>query len=211
LPDTNHLDALLSAASEAGVRRIVLQSSSSVPSGDLDNSVARYHILTERAIRSSGLKWTFLQPNTFMTNTFDWREQLAAGDTVRAAFADVAVATIDPADIAAVSVQALSTDANAGRSYRLSGPEALRPADRVEILGRVWQRELRFEPLSDEQARVEMTAAMPAEYVDAFFSFFVDGTIDETTVQPTVQKLLARPLASFEQWTQAHAGPFAAN
>jgi uncharacterized protein YbjT (DUF2867 family) len=204
------LDALLSAARETGVRRIVLQSSSSAPSGDLDNAVARYHILAERAVRASGLEWTFLQPNTFMTNTLDWRDQLAAGDTVRAAFGGVAVATIDPADIAAVSVQALTTDGHAGRSYRLSGPQALRPGDRLEILARVLRRPLRFEPLSDEQARAEMTADMPAEYVDAFFSFFVDGTIDETTVHPTVQELLERPPASFEQWVRAHVGEFAA-
>jgi len=55
-----------------------------------------------------------------------------------------------------------------------------------------------------------MTAAMPPEYVDAFFSFFVDGKVDETTVHPTVQELLGRPPASFEQWARAHAGEFAA-
>ena len=37
-----------------------------------------------------------------------------------------------------------------------------------------------------------MTESMPVEYVDAFFSFFVDGTIDETTVQPTVREVLGR-------------------
>ena len=107
-------------------------------------------------------------------------------------------------------MQALTTEGHAGRSYRLSGPQALRPGDRVEILARVLQRPLRFEPLSDEQARAEMTAAMPAEYVDAFFSFFVDGKVDETTVHPTVQELLGRPPASFEQWARAHVGEFAA-
>ena len=66
-----------------------------------------------------------------------------------------------------MSVQALTTDGHAGRSYRLSGPQALRPGDRLEILARVLRRPLRFEPLSDEQARAEMTADMPAEYVDA--------------------------------------------
>ena len=32
-----------------------------------------------------------------------------------------------------------------------------------------------------------MSAAMPPEYVDAFFSFFVDGTLDESEVLPTVR------------------------
>jgi uncharacterized protein YbjT (DUF2867 family) len=205
----DNLEALLAAARAAGVRRIVLQSSSSVPSGDLGNAVARYHILSERTIRDSGLDWTFLQPNTFMTNTLEWRDQLAAGDTIRAAFGDVAVSTIDPADIAAVSVLALTSDAHVGATYRLSGPQALRPGDRVEILAGILDRPLRFEPLSNEQARAEMTASMPAEYVDAFFQFFVDGTVDETTVHPTVQQLLGRPPGTFEHWAQAHADAFA--
>ena len=205
----DNLSELLASARAAGVQRAVLQSSSSVPGGDTDNAVARYHILSEQAIRESGLDWTFLQPNTFMTNTLEWADAIRAGDTVRAAFPDVAVSTIDPADIAAGAVQALAGERHAGRSYRLSGPEALRPADRVAVLGRVLGRDLRFEGLSDDEARAEMSAAMPQPYVEAFFSFFVDGTIDETTVHPTVDDILGRPPRSFEQWAREHAGAFA--
>jgi hypothetical protein len=46
---------------------------------------------------------------------------------------------------------------------------------------------------------------MPAEYVDAFFSLFVEGTVDETTILPTVGQVLGRPPRSFEQWAAAHA------
>ena len=54
-----------------------------------------------------------------------------------------------------------------------------------------------------------MTASMPAEYVDAFFSFFVEGTIDESTVLPTVEEVLGRPPRRFEDWARAHADAFA--
>jgi len=53
-----------------------------------------------------------------------------------------------------------------------------------------------------------MNAAMPAEYVDAFFSFFVDGTVDETTVLPTVRGILGREPGSFKHWAEAHAAAF---
>ena len=206
----DNLSELLASAREAGVQRVVLQSSSSVPGGDMDNAVARYHILSERAIRESGLAWTFLQPNTFMTNTFEWADQLRAGDTVRGAFPHVAIATIDPADVAAVAVEALTSDVHASYTYRLSGPEALRPADRVAALGRVLGRELQFEELSDDEAYAQMSAAMPQPYVDAFFSFFVGGTIDETTVYPTVDEIIGRAPRSFEQWAREHAAAFGA-
>jgi uncharacterized protein YbjT (DUF2867 family) len=202
------LPTLLDEMRRAGVEHVVLQSSSSVPSGDMSNAVARYHILSETAVRESGLSWTFLQPNSFMSNALRWLPQLQAGDVVREAFADVPIATIDPADIAAVAVAAFTSDGHAGKSYRLSGPESLLHAQRVAILGRVLGRELRFEGLSNEEARAEMSATMPAQYVDAFFSFFVDGTVDETTVRPTVEEILGRPPGTFEQWAIAHADAF---
>jgi uncharacterized protein YbjT (DUF2867 family) len=199
------MPGLLAEIRRAGVEHVVLQSSSSVPGGDMSNAVARYHILSEAAVRESGVPWTFLQPNSFMSNTFQWLPQLQAGDVVRAAFPDVRVATIDPFDVAAVSAQALTSKGHEGRSYRLSGPESLLPGDRVAVLAEVLGRDLRFEGQSDAEARAEMSEAMPAEYVDAFFSFFVDGKLDESQVLPTVEEVTGRPPRSFEQWARTHA------
>jgi uncharacterized protein YbjT (DUF2867 family) len=202
------LEETLARMRRAGVERVVLLSSSAAPAGDLTNAVARYHILSERAVRESGLGWTFLQPNTFMTNTFQWLPQLRQGDVIRAPFADVSVATIDPDDIGAVAAVALTSDANDGRALRLSVPESLSPAERVAILAQVLGLELRFEAQTNEEARAEMDATMPAEYVDAFFRFFVDGDLDESAVLPTVQEVTGRTPRSFEAWARAHADAF---
>jgi uncharacterized protein YbjT (DUF2867 family) len=204
------LDGLLATMRAAGVERVTLQSSSAAPGGDTTNAVARYHILSEQAIRDSGLAWTFLQPNSFMTNALRWLPQLRAGDTVRLPFADVPIATIDPADIAAVAVAALTTDRHEGRAYRLSGPESLLPAEQVAILGEVIGRNLRLEAQSNEEAHAEMSASMPAEYVAAFFDFFVEGSIDESTVLPTVDDVLGRPPRRFVDWAREHASAFSA-
>jgi uncharacterized protein YbjT (DUF2867 family) len=192
----------------AGVERVTLQSSSAVPSGDTTNAVARYHIESEAAIRASGLRWTFLQPNGFMSNALEWAEQLRHGDVVTAPFAGVRTAQIDPLDIAAVAAAALTTGELDGRSLRLSGPESLLAADRVAILGSVLGRDLRLEPQSDADARAAMSASMPAEYVDAFFAFFVDGTLDESEVLPTVEQVLGRPPRTFAAWAEEHADAF---
>src|SRR4051794_9231780 len=63
------VERLLADARDAGVDRVVLLSSGSVLGTDTGNAVARYHLATERAVADSGLGWTFLRPNTFMTNT----------------------------------------------------------------------------------------------------------------------------------------------
>ena len=192
----------------AGVERVVLLSSSGAPSGDLTNAVARYHILSEQAVRGSGLPWTFLQPNSFMSNAHRWLPQLRAGDVVRLPFADVPIAMIHPDDLGRVAAAALTTSAHEGRAYRLSGPEALRPAEQVAILGRAIGRPLRFEAQPDDEARLEMEQAMPTEYVDAFFAFFAEGAIDETTVHPTVRRITDREPLTFDEWARQHADAF---
>src|SRR3954469_25824290 len=192
----------------AGVERVTLQSSSAVPGGDMTNAVARYHIESESAIRASGLAWTFLQPNGFMSNALEWAEPLRRGDVVTAPFAGVRTAQIDPRDIAAVGAVALAGGGPDGRSLRLSGPESLLAAERVAILGAVLGRDLRLEPQSDDDARAERSASMPPQYVDPFLRFSADGTLDESEVLPTVEEVLGRPPRTFRAWAEEHADVF---
>ncbi|HLM32377.1 MAG TPA: NAD(P)H-binding protein [Solirubrobacterales bacterium] len=198
-------DELLAAAREAGVERVVLLSSSAAPGGDTSNAVARYHIESERLVRESGLAWTFLQPNSFMSNVFRWLPQLTDGDVVRLPFADVAVAMIDPDDLGAVAAAALTRTGHDGKAYRLSGPEPLRPAEQVAIVAAVLGRDVRFEPQRDDEAREEMGRAMPEEYVDAFFNFFAEGAVDESEVLSTVEEIVGRPPRSLADWADVHA------
>ena len=198
----------LAAIRRAGVERVVLLSSQSAADSDTSNAVARYHILSEAAVRESGVPWTFLRPSSFMSNALRWIPQLRDGDMVREAFGDVRVAAVDPHDIASVAIEALFSTEHVGRSYRLTGPEALSAADRIRVLGGVLGRALRFEPMSDVDARADMSRSMPAAYVDAFFDLFRGGRYDESTVYPTIEEITGRPPRAFEQWAIAHAQAF---
>jgi uncharacterized protein YbjT (DUF2867 family) len=192
---------IFTEARQAGVRRVVLMSGGSAETGDRTNAVARYMIDTEDALRASGLAWTMVRPRMFMTNTLRWLPQVRVG-VVRAPWPDVANAVVDPADIAAVAARALVSAEHEGREYPVTGPEALRPEDRVRLLGEVLGRPLRFEAQPDDEARAEMTAQMPVEYVDAFFSFYSDGKLDEATVFPTVEEVTGRPPRTFAEWAR---------
>jgi uncharacterized protein YbjT (DUF2867 family) len=194
----------------AGVERVVLLSSSAAPDGDLSNAIARCHIVSEHAVRGSGVAFTFIQPNAFMSNTRRWIPQLRAGDGIRAPFARVRTALIDPDDVGAVAALALTSTGHEGLAYRLSGPESLLPADCVAVLADVLGRELRLEAQPDPDARVEMSATMPPDYVEAFFCFYADGDLDESKVPATVRDLTGRTPRRFEQWAIAHADRFRA-
>jgi uncharacterized protein YbjT (DUF2867 family) len=208
LPGYADMDALLAEVARAGVERVVLLSGSSAASGDTSNAVSAYMIRSEEAVRGSGVAFAILRPYGLMSNALRWRDQLAAGDVVVEPFADVAVAVVDPADLGAMAAAALLDPRHEGQTYVVSGPEALLPADRLRILGAALGRELRLVAQSDEDARAQMSAQMPAAYVDAFFDFYVDGSLDESQVQPTIEAVLGRAPRSFGQWAQAHADAF---
>jgi uncharacterized protein YbjT (DUF2867 family) len=184
---------LLTRARDAGIRRAVLLSASAVEADDLDNAVSRYQAQAEADVRASGLEWTFLRPNSFMTNALEWAEQLRAGDVVRAPFGGVRVAMIGRPRRPRAAAQRARV-AGAGRSRPHPG----------EVLG----RDLRYEAQSDSEAAAQMHATLPAAYAEAFLSFFVLGTLDESVVQPTVRDLLGREPATFAAWVRAHRDAF---
>lgn len=208
LPGYPGAPKLLADAGRAGVQRVVLLSGGSAGLGDLSNAITRYMAESEQAVRESGLPWTFLRPSAFMSNALRWVAQLAAGDVVRVPFAGVRTADVDPYDIAAVAARVLTTDGHQGQIYWPTGPESLLPADRLGILGTVLGRELRLYAQPDDEARAEMLKTTPVEYVDAFFDFYVAGSLDESVVRPTVQQVTGTPPRTFQQWATAHASAF---
>jgi uncharacterized protein YbjT (DUF2867 family) len=129
---------LLEAARRSGVDRVVLLSSGGVGLSAVDNAVVSHHRHAEEAVQASGLDWTFLRPFTFMSNSLEWAGPLSRSDTVTAPFAYVPVAVVDPADIAAVAVTALTRDGHQQRAYRLTGPEAMTVGQRLYDEGVVY-------------------------------------------------------------------------
>ncbi|GAA3381783.1 SDR family oxidoreductase [Cryptosporangium minutisporangium] len=208
LPGYAGMPEMLARARSAGVRHVVLLSGGSAALEDLTNAISRYMTLSERAVRDSGLTWTMLRPRAFMSNALRWLPQLREGDVVRVPFPNVRVACVAPEDIAAVAARALSGGGHEGRIYDLTGPQSLLPADQVAVLADAIGRELRCVGLSDDEARAEMEQGTPAEYVDAFFSFYGDGTLDESQVFPDVEKVTGRPPRSFGEWAALHADDF---
>ncbi|HEY1175725.1 MAG TPA: NAD(P)H-binding protein [Phytomonospora sp.] len=206
LPGYADMPGVLAEAAKAGVERVVQLSGMSAGSGDRTNAVTAYMAASEDAVRASGLDGTILRPAAFMANTLRWLPQLRAGDVVREAFAEVPAAMTDPYDIGRVAAVALTEEGHAGKVYELSGPEAILPADRVRILAEELGRDLRFEAIPDDVARVEMEAAMPKPYVDAFFDFYVDGNLDESRVLPTVEEVTGTVPRGFREWVRAHVG-----
>jgi uncharacterized protein YbjT (DUF2867 family) len=202
---------LLAAARQAGVDRVALLTSRCVVGGRPDNAITRMWLDAEDAVRSSGLGWTILRPSGFHSNALRWLPQLRAGDVVQAPWPEVAIASIDPADIAAVAAVALTEPGHEGTAPALSGPQALTPAEQIAVLADVLGRPLQYEPLADEDARAGMAAdGTPAPFVDALFRFFSDGEFDDTPVVDSVRAVTGREPRTFAEWARAHVADLTA-
>jgi uncharacterized protein YbjT (DUF2867 family) len=206
-PEPTHDLRLVRAAQRAGVTNVVKLSVYS--GGNGDDPIADWHRVAEAAVIDSGLSWTILRPGRFMSNALQWRPMIQRGDTVHIPFASRPAASIDPADIAAVAVAALTTDDHVDVGYQLSGPEALTPAEELKILAETLGRPLRLVEPSAEAAKAGMVEhGIPADLVDAMLARTLDST-EGTEVLPTVGKILGRPPATFSEWAARHATQFA--
>jgi uncharacterized protein YbjT (DUF2867 family) len=203
----DRVEELLDNAVRAGVRKVVLLSSSSLEGTDTSNAIAAYHHAAEDAVKASGLEWTFLRPNSFMSNTLRWLDQMRTGDVIRVQFPDVPISTIHPLDIADVAVRAFTED-HAGTVHRLTGPVALTPPQQVGILAEAINRPLTAYPMTRAETHAELHATMPPQYADAIESFFADGVVDETSVNTTVADVTGHKPRTLEEWTAENAGLF---
>ena len=194
------IDRALGAMTRGGVQRAVLMSTVAAESRDMSNAISAFHVRSEDAVAESGMEWTFLRSYALMSNVSRWAGQLAHGDRVRLPFAEVPIALVDQADVAEVASICLTEPGHHRQAYALSGSTALLPAEQVETVAHAVGRTVQFEAVPAPVARAEMAETTPADVVAAFFRYYDNGEIDETTVVDTVQRLTGRAPTSLQDF-----------
>jgi len=187
----SHVRALSAFAVKRGVRKIVLLAGRGEP---------QVHP-AEDAVRESGVaSWTILECAFFMQN---FTEGLLApkGDTIAFAAGDVREPFLDCEDIAACAVEALTTEAHAGQTYELTGPELLTFGEATALLAEAQGRPLRYLPLTFEQLGEALAQDFPPPVVDFFlalFRFLLDG--HNAHLGDGVERMLGRPPRRFAEF-----------
>ncbi|MER6947534.1 NmrA family NAD(P)-binding protein [Nonomuraea sp. NPDC000554] len=188
--------------------RRVVYLSTDVPDLEDGEQPTIFHQEIERQIRKSGLRWTFLRPIDFATNTLGWADQVRQG-VVRWPYGQASRSLIHERDIAAVAVHVLTSAGHDRAGYVLTGPESLTHAEQVRIIGEAIGREVRWEDLPPETAREQLTAAWgDAEFVAARLKAWAGFVDSPERVTDTVERLLGRPARTFRSWAEEHADDF---
>ncbi|WP_030673414.1 NAD(P)H-binding protein [Streptomyces sp. NRRL B-1347] len=199
--------ALVDAAARGGVERIVLVSSQLNSTRPEAPSHARLRAF-EAAVRGSGRDFTVLRPSGFASNAFAWADAVRAERTVHAPFGDVALPVVDPADIAEVAAAALREGGHAGRTYELTGPEAVSPRQQAATIAGALGEEVAFVELSREQAHAQMARFMPEEAIGGTLDVLGVPLPAERKVSGDVERVLGRPARPFAEWAARHAPAF---
>ena len=201
-----NLQDVIDVVRSAGVPRVVLLSSQGVGS-------KRHPSIHEDAVTGSGLDWTILRPGNFASNAFQWADSVRTHRAMAAPFADVALPTVDPADIAEVAASALRGSDEAGVSHTgaihtLTGPVAISPREQARVIETVVGQPVQFTELSREEARAGMIRFMPEPVVEATLDVLGAPTAAEQAVSPDVEKVLGRQPRTFADWVTRNAAAF---
>jgi uncharacterized protein YbjT (DUF2867 family) len=197
-----HDRAAALAAKAAGVRHLVKLSTLDVSTGI---GTGPWHARGEEAIRESGVAFTFLRSSAFMSNALSWAYSIKREGMLRTSTGHGKIAFIHPGDIADVAVKALSTRDHDGEALVITGPKALTYAEMASQIGKAIGKTLRFEEISDDEARPDFDGAYADALVDIWRAVR-EGRL--ATVTDGVQRALGREPATFGQWTKENAEAF---
>jgi uncharacterized protein YbjT (DUF2867 family) len=201
--------SFIEAARKAGVKHVV-KLSGIMPEIDSPFRFARMHGEAERRLEASGMAFTHLRAGEFMPAYFRQVPSIVAKGAIFLPMGGAKIACIDVGDIADVAVLTLTGSGHEGKTYALTGPEALGMADVAAKLSAATGKTVRYVDVPPEDAKkAQLASGMPPYTADALAELFAERRKGkESQVWPTVETLLGRRATTFDQFARSNAAIF---
>ncbi len=202
---TNFIDA----AKQAGVKHVV-KLSGIMPELDSAFRFARMHGEIEKRLEASGMAFTHLRAGEFMPAYFRQVPNITAKGAMFLPMEDARIASIDVGDIAEIAAKVLTGAGHEGKTYPLTGPQALTMTEVAEKLSAATGKTIRYVNVPPEAARqAQLAAGMPPYLADALFELFAERRNGkEAKVWPDAERLLDRRPTSFDEFAKRNATVF---
>ena len=194
--------AAVDAAVAAGVERIVYLSFLGA-SPEATFTFARDHWHTEEHVRASGLRHTFLRDSLYL----DFLPGMAGPDgVIRGPAGDGRVAAVARDDIADAAVAVLLGQDHDGRTYDLTGPEAITLHEVARELSRATGRGISYHPESLEEAYASRASYGAPEWeVEGWVtSYAAIATGEMDVVSDAVQRLTGHAPMTLAEFLRRH-------
>ncbi|WP_224998901.1 SDR family oxidoreductase [Cesiribacter sp. SM1] len=199
----------IDAAIQAGVKHIVKVSAlGTYPDSPLQ--LGRMHAKTEEHIRNSGLSWTFLHPHTIMQNWLNYVNQVRTFGVLYSFTKDGRYAPIDARDVAAVSAKILTEEGHAGKTYVLTGSEAVSMKDVADALELALDRDIKLITVDPAQSYETLLHAGVPDWLAKDLSQLnlIYAQSMGSDITQDVESITGRKPITLKQFTQDHARVF---
>jgi uncharacterized protein YbjT (DUF2867 family) len=198
------------AARAAGVTHIVKVSAFAAT----DHSkapIGQWHYQIEKELQESGIGWTMLQPHHFMTNLVAQAEYVIKEGAIYSPSGDGKIPYVDPRDVAAVAFVTLTQPGHLGKTYVVTGSEAISYRQASEIIGNVIGKKLRFVDESPEEARARrIREGVPPAVIESILAIgaYQRAGGKTVTITNTIAALTGRPPRTVAEYIQENASVF---
>ncbi len=196
-------------AKRAGVRHL-LRMSLLVSNLDSPLVIAKWHGEADQSVADSGIPYTIIRPAPFMQNILGSARMIASDGMFSGAQGEGKVGVIDNRDIGNVAATVLTSDGHEGKTYPLTGPEALSMGEQAGKVSAVLGKEVKYVNVSQDKAKADMMAmGMPDWMADGWVAIAImisTGAADMVT--PMVQEITGKEPRSFDQFARDFADAF---
>jgi uncharacterized protein YbjT (DUF2867 family) len=199
----------IDAARRAGVKHVV-KLSGIMPALDSPFRFARMHAEIEHKLEDSGMAYTHLRAGEFMPAYFRQVPAIVSKGMFFLPMEDARIASVDVGDIAEVAALALTDAGHEGKTYPLTGPEALTMAEVAQKLSSATGKTIRYVNVTPEEAKsAQRAAGLPEYMVDALAELFAERRKGkESAVSAVIPTLLGRSATSFDEFAAKNAAIF---
>jgi uncharacterized protein YbjT (DUF2867 family) len=210
IPDLVQLESnMIDSCRTAGVKQIVLNSA--LGAGDYPKSFPSWHHKVEDKLKTTGISFTILRPNSFHQNVVTYfAPSIRAQGVFYSSIGNARVSFLDVRDIAVAAAKALAGGEHIGKTYELNGPEALTYGELAEKISKHAGRAVQYMDIPVQaQRKAMLEQGMPTWQVDALLDlqeYYTSG--NGGAVDPLLPKLLGRPPITMDRFLAESAGEF---
>lgn len=209
-PDsTQWFNNFFAAATNAGTEQIVKLSAYGADQ-ESESEIIRAHGESDRALLDSGKPCTILQPNSFYQNLLWQAEAIRTQGQFYLPTGEHRISCIDVRDIASAAANILAGESHTGRTYKLTGPQALSYPEMAQTLSELSGKTISFVPVPVEASRHAMLEMGLPEWharVLAEIQYVIsNGKHDK--VEGDLASLLETPPRTFKQFASDHLPAF---
>lgn len=168
----------------------------------------RYHGAVEKYILKSDIPYTFLRPNLFMQGLLNFRSTISSQGAFYAPAGNAKVSVVDVRDIASLAARVLTESGHEGKTYDITGPQALTHAEMADQLSKAAGKPIKYVDVPPDAMRQALLGSgMPEWQADGLVEDYDHYRRGEAgVVTQTVRDVTGSEATSFSKFAKDYVG-----